>query len=186
MTLQTARYFHGLLELVIEHNDDIESANFKEAHKHLIATLRKSKPAVDEQEITVDEQEIASPSPTFRGTQRIEIQVQNFIERFSICEVCNGRYYPGLFTQVDHIQPRAKGGKTVVSNARETHPFCNNNREAIEAIRNGSQLVELPPFDLSATHPEQLKFLFFPENQEVDDDVDGEEVVDEEIAEEEL
>ena len=186
VTLQTARYFHGLLELLIEHNDDIESVNFKEGHKHLVATLGKGKsaPAADEQEIALDEPERESPSPTFRGTQRIEIQVQNFVEKFNICEICNGRYYPGLFTQVDHKHPRAKGGKTVVSNARETHPFCNNNRESIEAIRDGSQHLVLPAFDLSATRSEQLKFLFFPEDTEVDDGIEDEESSDEETVEE--
>jgi hypothetical protein len=187
VTLQTARYFNGLLELLIKHNDDIETSDFREDHKRLVATLGKGKLAsdVDEQEIAIDEEERESSSPTFRGTQRIEIQVQNFIEKFNICGVCDGRYYPGLFTQVDHIQPRAKGGKTVVSNARETHPFCNNNREAIEAIRAGSQHVEIPAFDLIATRTEQLKFLFFLPEDEIAEEIGEEEVTDGEIAEEE-
>ena len=79
---------------------------------------------------------------------------------FRECEICKGGYFPGLFTQADHIERRGKGGKTAASNARNTHPFCNNNRNKIEQITNGSLAVELPAFN-DTDQPIQLTFLDF-------------------------
>ncbi len=158
VTYPTARYLNALLELLIQFNDSIESNEFQETHRTLIETLGKK---TDEE----NEAEKISASRTFRGLQKDEVQVSAFVGMFPKCGICEGRFHPSLDNQIDHIQEHGKDGKTVVSNARITHPFCNNNRETIEKIKNGQTVIELPAFENPDNLPkeEQLKFPFFYE-----------------------
>lgn len=176
VTHQTARYYHGLLKLLIKHNDQIQSPLFSTEHKHLINTLGTS-----EASDTVLEESI-SASRTFRGQLRTEVQVTAFLDVFQTCEICRGRYFPGLFIQVDHKIPHSKGGKTAASNARITHPFCNNNRDRIEELLNGQNEIDLPAFDDpdKASRPEQLKFLFFEDSLGNEEE---EELIEDELSE---
>ena len=162
VTYPTARYYHGLLKLLIKHDDQIESEEFNKEHQQLIATLGKT------DVIEIEQEEVISQSRTFRDSMRSEVQVKELLGMFKTCEICGGRYFPGLFTQVDHKKPHGKGGKTTVSNARNTHPFCNNNRERIEALQTEKTSIELPSFDdpEKLSKPEQLNFLFFDESYE--------------------
>jgi hypothetical protein len=166
VTYPTARYYHGLLTLLIKHNDQIDSPEFQSAHKQLIATL--GKPGLTD----IEQEEIVSQSRTFRDAMRSEVQVKDLLGMFKTCEICGGRYYPGLFTQVDHKTLHSKGGKTAVSNARITHPFCNNNRDRIEELLKAESVIELPAFDDpdKLSKPEQLKFLFFEDDPEEEEE----------------
>lgn len=165
VTYPTARYFNGLLKLLIEHDDKIESEEFKAAHKKLIVTLGKED---SDDDLDLKEEEESS-SRTFRGGDRDAVTIRDFIDHAPKCEICGGRYYPGQFIQVDHIKQHSEGGKTTLENARNTHPFCNNRRSDIEAVKNGQNTISLPSFDNqeSARVGEQLSFLpFFEEAEE--------------------
>lgn len=167
VTVQTAHYYQGLLTLIIKHNDQIDSPEFQSDHRLLIATLGKT-------DLTdVEPEEIVSSNRTYRGQMRSEVQVHALLGMFQTCEICGGRYYPGLFTQVDHKTPHSRRGKTAVSNARITHPFCNNMRERIEDLRKAENAIELPAFDDPAklSKPEQLKFLFFEDSPEEEEEM---------------
>jgi hypothetical protein len=163
VTYPTARYFHGLLKLLIKHNDQIESDEFRSDHSQLIETLGK-------QDAKALPQNLETAGRIFTLTQKTIVNVKEYLDMFRLCKICDGRYYPGLFTQADHIEPHGKGGKTAVHNARNTHPFCNNNRQKIEQIRNGTLTIELPAFN-DEGKPVQLSFLdFFDEVTEMTDD----------------
>lgn len=151
VTYPTARYFHGLLKLLIKHNDQIESDGFLSDHERLIETLgKKDAPFVP--------QDPERRSPTFTKPQKTVVNIREYLKMFPACELCGGRYFPGLFTQTDHVEARAKGGKTATRNARNTHPFCNNNREKIEKLLAGQLELALPPFN-DLDQPFQLTFL---------------------------
>lgn len=182
VTYKTARYYHGLLELLLKHEDKVESTEFRKEHQDFVATLRRDKSETEGQELVTDEPEKENVSRLFQKQQKVERQVTSFLGKFDLCEICGGRYYPGLFTQFDHIQPHAKGGKTVLSNARETHPFCNNNREMIEKIRDGKMPLELPAFDNPEKLPEQLKLLFIREETGFDENLEEDEITEDEIT----
>ncbi len=155
---------------LIQFNDEVESDGFHEAHKTLIETLGKK---TDEE----SEIEKISASRTFRGLMKDEIQVSDFLKMFLKCEICGGRYHPALDNQIDHIQEHGKDGKTSVSNARNAHNFCNNNRKMIEAIKSGQTIIELPAFENPDNLPkeEQLKFPFFYE--EIFEDIYSEDFI---------
>jgi hypothetical protein len=165
VTLPTARYFNGLLKLLIEYKDT-KSIEFDAAHRKLIATLGKEE--LRDEELDLQEEE--SSSRTFRGGDRDAVAIRDFIEHSPRCEICHGMYYPNQFTQVDHIEQHTDGGKTKLANARNTHPFCNNRRKDIEDLTNGLISIELPPFDNVDTGRagEQLSFLAFFEEAEED------------------
>ena len=164
VTYPTARYYDGLLRLLIEHEDKIDTSEFKTMHDNLVETLGKPSSQQDAPRV--------STSRTFRGRQRQGVNVADFLDRFASCEICGGRYYPGLFTEVDHRNPHKEGGLTTIENARNTHPFCNNSREAIEKIRNGVHVVSMPDFENPANRhiTEQLSFLNFIHDANDDDD----------------
>lgn len=179
VTLQTARYFDGLLDLLIQHNNKTDSEEFKVSHITLIETLQKGK--VEEE---IEEEE--SKSRTLRGQQKATLVVSRFIEMFDLCEICGGKFYPDLFTQIDHIEEYSRGGKTAPSNSRFTHPFCNNNRKKIEELLTNEGKIKLPLFDIAETESEskQLKFIFSSDEETefelFDDELDSQEEITEE------
>ena len=154
VTYPTARYLQGLLKLLIRHNDDITSDEFKSEHKDLIKNL-------NERNLRTAPQTLESSSRLFTPTQKAIVNVKEFVDMFPKCQICGGRYHPGLFTQMDHKKDHSKGGATSVSNARNTHPFCNNNKIKIEQLRAGTLSVELSAFDDKEDWPQQMSFLDF-------------------------
>ncbi len=72
---------------------------------------------------------------------------------------------PSEPVQHDHIVEHHKGGETSLENLRITHPFCNNKRQAIEAIRSGSIESKIPQltFGASGTFGIQLSFFDDPD-----------------------
>ena len=154
VTYPTARYFDGLLRIIVEHKGAIESLAFESAHDNLIETL--GVPAKTEVAV-----EVTSPR-LYKGRKKDEVNVKDVFNLFQFCEICGGRYLPGLFTQVDHKKRYADGGKTTLENARNTHPFCNNNRDTIEAIQAGKTEAELPLFE--KPKEEQMSFLSLWDN----------------------
>ena len=185
VTYPTARYYDGLLRLLITHSDNIASIEFQEEHSLLIETL-------DKKQEGGAEIEVESKDRIYRGQNRTAVHVKEFMDTFVICEICGGRYFPGLFTQVDHVQMHSQQGKTVLSNARNTHPFCNNNRPYIEAIRLGENDVKLPTFENPESLPiyEQMNFLasFSAEGEESDEAEEADEAYESEdgiVSEEE-
>ncbi len=170
VTLPTARYFNGLLKLLIDHSDQIEGDDFKQSHNKLVITLGKDDSA-DDPDILENE----SLNRTFRGPDRDAVNISDFVDHCPKCEICGGLYYPGQFTQVDHIKEFAKHGKTKLANARNTHPFCNNRRGEIEQLRAAQPSISLPEFDTgdNGKAGEQLSFLPFFEEAEERDLVDS-------------
>lgn len=156
VTYPTAVYYQRLLELLIKHSDNIASQEFTRDHDELLETLT-------DQELEVEVDELTSSQRSFRGRTRAGVVVPDLINMFQKCGICGGRYYPERSTQVDHIKEHSEGGRTVPSNGRFLHNFCNNNRRSIEEIRSGVQSVEMPVFvdPKSIPRPEQLSFLPF-------------------------
>lgn len=155
VTYPTAMYYDGLLKLLIEHGDQIESPAFVAAHERLIETLSA-------EEASAEQPEPVSSSRTYRGRMRTGVQVQNFLKMFPQCPICGGRFYPGKDTQIDHKLEYHRGGETKPSNAQEAHNFCNWRRAEIEEIQSGKRPVSLPTFEDPTKLPkmEQLSFLF--------------------------
>lgn len=155
VTQQTARYFNGLLNLLVSTGGESSSVEFNEEHEVLLETLGR-KP-------TKGRSRPSRHQRTFRGTQRAGVEVREFLNSFQNCQICGGRYYPGQFTQIDHINPFADGGETTLNNGRSTHPFCNNNRKKIEGVLKNKAAVRLPQFDEPGTteRVQQLSFLSF-------------------------
>lgn len=178
VTYATARYYQGLLELLIRHGGEINSQAFKDEHEILIETLGKARAD------GAEELEPESASRTYRGRMRSGVNVRDFLERFNRCEICGGRYLAGLYTQVDHIQQHSQGGKTTLSNGRNTHPFCNVERETVEAVRGGEMHIELPPFEDPKKLPKEQQlnlYSLWEEHGEIEllealDEDDGEEL----------
>ncbi len=101
------------------------------------------------------------------------INVKDFLKLLTQCEICNGYYYPGLFTQYDHIEEHGKGGLTIPDNGRNTHPFCNNNRPKIEQLRENKLSINLPAFEQKKDKKEddpQLKLAFLDGEPETHDE----------------
>jgi hypothetical protein len=162
VTYPTARYFDGLLRIIIEHKDAIDSPAFQAAHETLIETL-----GVPAKRETIEE---VTSARLYKGRKRDEVNVKDVFNAFQLCEICGGRYLPGLFTQVDHKKRYADGGKTTLENARNTHPFCNNNRDVIEALRADETQLELPAFE--KPKEEQMSFLSLWDNEHDGDERD--------------
>ena len=162
VTYPTARYFDGLLRIIIEHKDAIDSPAFQIAHEELIENLGVA-PKPEPIEVT-------HTPRLYKGRDRNAVNVKDVFASFQFCEICGGRYLPGLFTQVDHKKRYADGGRTTLENARNTHPFCNNNRDFIEALRAGETQTKLPLFEMPKE--EQMSFLKLWDSEHNGDELD--------------
>jgi hypothetical protein len=153
VTNQTAQYYQGLLELLIQHKDDIESKAFSEGYSGLTKKLTH----IEFSSV----RNSSGKSRQFTPNQKSALVLDNFFRNPNRCDICGGVLDPAADLQHDHIFEHARGGKTLPSNQRLVHPFCNNptNREVIEAGRNGKETIRLPRFidpDLT-TEPLQLE-----------------------------
>jgi len=155
VTQQTARYYNGLLSLLMAHAGEVSTDEFSHGHEELLETLG----ANDEK----SKRALARHQRTFRGGQRTGVEVREFLASLQHCEICGGRFYPGQFTQIDHVQEYSAGGFTTSDNGRSTHPFCNNNRRRIQALQRTQEKVTLPKFEdpTKRERSQQLSFLSF-------------------------
>jgi hypothetical protein len=183
VTLPTARYFNGLLELVVEHQGVVNTPFFEEAHAQFIEKLRRG----DNKSISSTEDGndgSAAASTTGRNvivarvaskSQRSRLQLESELKTMSRCEICGGLLLlddPHSQVQFDHEKQHSEGGKTSDDNLRPTHPFCNHRRQWIEQLKGTTP--QLPPFVDShgQSQANQLTFLTLWKNSEegVDED----------------
>lgn len=140
ITVQTSLYFEGLLRLLQKHGDEIHSQAFQIDYGDLTRSIinRSPKPPASEQ----------GRSRAFTDRQRSTVVLQELLRNPPRCGICGGILDLMSAVQFDHREEFAKGGQTVVQNARLSHPFCNNprNRTVIEDLRAGRATVELPVF----------------------------------------
>lgn len=155
VTMQTAQFYQSVLELLIKHNDVVESEGFGKDYSELVSKLASRK----------TRSQTASPtgkSRTFTEKQKSEYVLQTLYETAAHCGICGGMFDPTSDLQHDHIIEWHKGGATTFDNQRLVHPFCNNqaNREAIERIRAGQQAA-LPVFYAPGLEASTAQFSFF-------------------------
>lgn len=163
VTLQTALYYNGLLKLLIEHQNNIETKEFEDAHEITLETLGKENKTIEAK---------LTPGALFSARDKGIINVGDFLNSLPQCEICGGYYYPGLFTQYDHIEERRKGGLTIPDNGRNTHPFCNHSRIKIEKLKENKTLVTLPAFEQTKDKYDdpQLKLAFLDDESDIHDE----------------
>lgn len=137
VTTQTAHYYQGLLECLIKHKDQNNTDAFQHDYEEFIKQLklRAPKPA----------HVAAGQSRSFTERQKSTLVLRTLLESIPRCEVCGGMFDPEGDLQHDHIVEYSMGGKTLDNNQRLTHPFCNNQRDAIEKIKGGEP-HKLPGF----------------------------------------
>lgn len=156
ITAQTANYYDGLLRLLVKHNDEIEGRQFVSDFNELVKGIinRTPKEPIPEEGRT----------RAFTDRQRSTVVLHELLRHPTRCGICGGILDVSAAVQFDHIQPVSKGGQTVTSNARLSHPFCNNqkNREIIEQFRQGLQPVSLPVFNdaFQVSSQRQIAFEF--------------------------
>lgn len=140
VTRQAGQYFQDILELVIRHNDQDESVEFKREYKQITKKFLERRMQDDAAS------EPGGRSRQATGRQRRTIKGQAFLNSAVRCEICEGILDPASHVEYDHVQPWHNQGATILSNLRMTHPFCNNQRQAIETIRAGQASPRLPSF----------------------------------------
>ncbi|MBZ0317889.1 MAG: DUF262 domain-containing protein [Anaerolineae bacterium] len=138
ITAQTAQYFHTVLELLIKYNDDIDSEGFMKEYEELTDDLTGRRKTPRSQTV--------SSSPSFTPRQKSTKMIQAHLNWASRCEICGGFLDPQMGVQHDHITQRFRGGSTTLDNQRIVHPFCNHEREVIEAAQQGKKHISLPAF----------------------------------------
>lgn len=100
----------------------------------------------------------AKEARRFDDNQKTTINLREIFKTAIRCEICNGILDLAAGTQYDHTIQYAQSHLTDVNSGRPTHPFCNNQRLAIEKYQNGTERIPLP----SATRNE-----FIAENETV-------------------
>lgn len=159
VTIQVGRYYDGLLDILEKNVGQTEAESFKVAHARLLEDLKRPK----EVDVTAQPVRFEGEQPRmFRGKDRQKVRIKDLVNSFPLCQICGGRFHPGLATQVDHILRHRDGGATTSDNGRSVHPFCNNNRDKIEKLRVGALDLKKPeytPGRLEGSGGPQLTFL---------------------------
>lgn len=140
VTYPTARFYQGLLELLVRHSDSIRSEQFEKDYKGLVDKLK-----LPDRSAGVS-QSIEGKSRIFTEKQKSTVVLRSLFNTATRCGICEGILDPRGGLQHDHTLKWSEGGQTIVENDRLTHPFCNNNRDIIEALRKGQQTLKLPAF----------------------------------------
>jgi hypothetical protein len=140
VTYPTARFYQGLLELLVRYGDDIRSSSFDKDYKDLVAKLKIPDKSLNAAQLSEGKSRI------FTEKQKSTIVLRSLFTTATRCGICEGILDPRGGLQHDHLMKWSEGGLTKVENDRLTHPFCNNNRDIIEALKKGQQSVKLPAF----------------------------------------
>jgi len=150
VTLQTAKYYDSLLDIIIHHVGNIETDNFIADYTHIISEILGTTTKVK----SID----SVKSRLFSQNQKSSAIVDILLDSLITCEICGGKLNPEGNVQHDHIIRARDGGKTSRHNQRVTHPFCNNRRDQIERFRENGSGSKLPPFIFTSNEqPSQLK-----------------------------
>ncbi len=159
VTSQTARYFQDLLELLVKHDDAVESEAFASDYNTLTDRLTEKK-VRNGRTATVT-------SRLFTEKQKSTTALKTLFASAPRCGICDGIFDPHGDVQHDHITLASQGGATAMDNQRMVHPFCNNhaNRTIIEALRSKRENLALPAFIDPLDEPKvrQLSFLDDPD-----------------------
>lgn len=129
VTVQTAKYYQELLQLLAKSDDDTQSDGFLKDYAALTETLtnRRLKPM----------RAAAGRSRSFSEKQKSAAHLSTIFDSAPRCGICGGMFDPAGDVQHDHIVEAFRGGASTADNQRMVHPFCNNqpNREVIERPR---------------------------------------------------
>ena len=178
VTFQTARYFQGLLELILEHRTDLESEKFDRAHANLLEGFGKNSTKTDTEKAgaaNVVASRVASPR------QRSRIALEQEFDNMPVCGICGGRLPtddPQAALQFDHKVRHSAGGATSDVNLRRTHAFCNHRRDEIERMQQAPK--PLPGFIDSQGRDQAAQLTFSELWSDPEDDlleVDGADTV---------
>ncbi|MBX3054502.1 MAG: HNH endonuclease [Caldilineaceae bacterium] len=143
VTVQTARYYQEVLQLLIEHNDEIASDSFVKGYNNVL-----SKKFEIQRRASTSR---SNRSRIFTNRQKAAKRMEVLLDSAPRCEICGGIFDPSLphgYSQHDHRIEVFKGGQTIENNQRLVHNFCNNqaNREFIEDIVSTKRKIQLPYF----------------------------------------
>lgn len=138
ITVPVARYFNQLLALLIKHAGRIDDNSFLDEYTDVLNNITGKK--------TRASTAAASKGRIFTPRQKSISLLSSLLSSAVRCGICDGVLDPSGPVQHDHIQRASQGGPTSSSNQRITHPFCNNNRDPIELIKNGQNAPPLPNF----------------------------------------
>lgn len=132
-TAATVQFYQKLLELLIENLSPLDDKQF---HAKLVKVISEL--------TTPSKKDSDSSRRVFTSTQRTKINLREIFRSAIRCEICGGILDLRMGVQYDHIDPFANSRLTDADQGRPTHPFCNNQREAIEKYREGSNMLRLP------------------------------------------
>jgi tetratricopeptide (TPR) repeat protein len=135
VTYPTAKYYQGLMELLIRVNDDISSPAFEKDYKELLSKLKLPDRSAHSSQAT------ENTSRIFSEKQKSTVVIRTLFATATRCEICGGVLDPRGGLQHDHVTKWADGGLSTIDNDRLTHPFCNNNRDVIESLKKGLQAL---------------------------------------------
>lgn len=130
----TVQFYQKLLELLVEDHSPIEEKQFRTKLTKVISSLT-----------TPSRKESAeNAGRLFTGSQKTKINLREIFKSAIRCEICSGILDLRLGVQYDHTIPYETRRSTNAEFGRPTHPFCNNQRQAIEKYREGNNVIKLP------------------------------------------
>lgn len=141
VTTNAAKYFDGLLSLLIRHNGNSNSSGFLHEYSGLMKGLTGKNIGTP-----LDQIGGVSVARTSTTKQRAIGSYLDFFQAMTRCGICGGYRDPADTYQDDHILDHAKGGQTRLDNLQRTHPFCNNSstKDMVQDAQNGKPLPPLP------------------------------------------
>lgn len=129
----TVQFYQKLLELLVGDPSPIGDKQFHTKLVKIISSLT-----------TPSKKQSDNTGRVFTSAQKTKINLREIFKSAIRCEICEGILDLRLGVQYDHTVRYADNGPTAVDNGRPTHPFCNNQREAIRKHRDGNNLLKLP------------------------------------------
>lgn len=157
VTVQTARFYNDALQALIANNGDIESDGFFKDYNELLSNFTSdgNPPVPGQKKVT---------SRIFTEKQKSTAILTRLLARPFTCDICGGMLDPEQGAQHDHFDQWIDGGATSSDNQRVTHPFCNNQRNSIEAYINKATEIYLPRFNDPEVPNTMRQLSMFPDD----------------------
>lgn len=132
----TVKFYQELLRLLITDSAPVNEQSIQSKLTEIMANLT-----------TPSQRQKTNKSRGFTTSQKTKINLREIFNSAIRCEICGGVLDLRLGVQYDHITRFSDSGVTDVDQGRPTHPFCNNQRDAIEDYQSGEKALDLPLVD---------------------------------------
>lgn len=133
-TKKMGQFYDDMTSLLLNNSFDLEDEDFEEDLLDIMDRSQRKK------------LKTSKKSRTASRRDKNEVNIRELFKSSMKFHICGGIVDIKSDVHYDHVEKYSNSGETSPDNLKPTHPFCNNNRDKIESIKEGMKDVKMPEY----------------------------------------